>query len=76
MKSIVITVTDEALGHINDVVHQLERQGVHIERVMPRMGVISGTSTSSIAELKQVEGVMDVQEEVVHKMPPAKSRIQ
>lgn len=76
MKSIVITVTDEALGYINDVVHQLEGQGMHIERVMPRTGVISGTTTSSIAALKQVEGVMDVQEEVVHKVPPAKSRIQ
>ncbi|QDU29663.1 hypothetical protein ETAA8_47780 [Anatilimnocola aggregata] len=64
-KSVVITVTDEALGRIQELAQTLESKGLKVERVLPVTGVISGTcSAAQLAGLKKVAGVMSASEEI------------
>jgi len=48
-----------------------------VDRVMPVTGVIAGScAASKVADLKKVDGVMSVEEEVVAQLPPQDSSVQ
>jgi hypothetical protein len=73
--SIVVTVDDQGLSKLNDIQDQLKANGMHIERVMPKLGTISGTALD-LAVLESIDGVEKVSIDHNHKLPPSKSKIQ
>lgn len=64
-KPIIVTVTDQALGKIDELKEKLIEKGMKVSRVMPLTGVITGScSSAKISDLQQVDGVMSVEEEL------------
>lgn len=60
--NIVVSVDDEHLDQILDVVTNLQASGMNVENVMPEVGVISGSVDSTqIETLSQTEGVAAVE---------------
>ena len=69
--SVIVTVSDERLGAIQEVADQLKTKGMTVERVLPVTGVIAGSLASSkMSRLRKVKGVMSVEEEVTAVLPP------
>ncbi len=74
---VIITVTDDMLDKIDEVANQLSAKGMKVDRVMPITGVIAGSSAAGkLSALKDVDGVMSVEEEAVAYLPPPNSPIQ
>lgn len=76
VKSVVVTVSDEALPKIRDVAARLADKGMTVERVLSSMGTISGqVASAGTAALASVPGVTSVAEEAVSRLPPSGSRL-
>ena len=75
-KSVIVTVTDEMLPSIQRVADDLASRGLRVDRVMPMTGVISGSLSADLSELRGIEGVMSVEEELTAELPPADSDLQ
>ena len=76
-KSIIVTVTDEMLGNIDQVAERLAAKGMKIDQVMPITGVISGScAATKMPALEKIAGVMSVEEEASAYLPPSDSTIQ
>jgi hypothetical protein len=76
-KSLIVTVADDALEHIDQLADRLRGEGMKVDRVMPITGVILGSVTGSkVASLKKVRGVTNVEEEAVAELPPPDSALQ
>jgi hypothetical protein len=76
-KSIIVTVTDEMLGNIDQVADHLTAKGMKIDQVMPITGVISGScAATKMHALEKVAGVMSVEEEATAHLPPSDSTLQ
>jgi len=76
-KSLIVTLTDKGLGHIQQVADQLSEKGLQVNRVLPITGVISGTtSANNLAAFKGIDGVMDVEVEAVAYLPPSDAKVQ
>ena len=76
-KSIIVTVTDDALNKIDDVAAQLTAKGMKVDKVMAAVGVISGSVASTkMSDLKKVKGVMSVEEEITIELSPPDSPVQ
>jgi len=75
MTTIVVTVADQWMSRFTAVKEKLQSMGMHIEKVMPKLGVISGTTTN-IKKLKSVEGVESVNVESSHSLPPSSAKLQ
>ena len=70
-KPVIVTVTDAMLPDIHGVAERLVAKGMKVDRVLPMTGVISGSSAASkMSGLKNVSGVMSVEEEAVAELPP------
>ena len=77
VKPVIVTVTDAKLADIHQVADQLKAKGMKVNQVLPRTGVISGSSAASkMSALEKVEGVMSVEEEAVAVLPPPDSPVQ
>jgi hypothetical protein len=64
-KSVIVTVSDDALGEIHNLASRLKDHGMTVERVMPVTGVISGSvAASKLGTLREVPGVSSVEEEL------------
>jgi len=64
-KRVVVTVTDQSLGDIQEVAKTLAASGLTVDRVLPVTGVVSGTCAhAGLAALRRVPGVESVEEEV------------
>ena len=75
--SVIITVTDAALGDIQSVADQLTAKGMKVDRVLPVTGVITGSvPAGKKAALSAVRGVNSVEDEVQVQLPPPDSEIQ
>lgn len=76
-KSIIVTVSDDALPNIRQLADDLGAKGLKVERVLPVTGVITGScAASKIPALGEVEGVLSVEEEVTARLPPSDSSVQ
>ena len=75
-KSVIVTVSDEMLPSIQRVADDLAQRGLKVDRVMPMTGVISGSLSADVAELRGIEGVLSVDEELTAELPPADSELQ
>ncbi len=77
IKSVIVTVSDDAMNNMDNVAKQLENNGMKVKRVLQSTGVITGScSTGKIADLQKVSGVMSVEEEIIAHLPPPDSPIQ
>lgn len=64
-KSIIVTVSDEALADIESLATRLKDHGMTVKRVLPVTGVISGSiAPSKLGTLRGVSGVSSVEEEL------------
>ena len=76
-KPIIVTVTDDALNKIDDLAAQLAAKGMKVDKVMPLTGVISGSAAATkMSGLRNVKGVLSVEEEVTAELPPPDSPVQ
>lgn len=76
-KSVVVTVTDEALKNIKAVAQKLRAKGMKVDRVLPITGVITGScSEAKKALLGQVTGVNSVEDEAEVQLAPPDSEVQ
>ena len=75
LKSVIVTITDEAMDRIEEVAGKLKSKGLLIDRVLPRVGTISGKAKNPNA-LEKVRGVMSVEEEYTSELPPAGADVQ
>ena len=76
-KSIIVTVTDDALNKIDELAERLKTKGMKVDRVLPATGVITGSAASTkMSTLKKVDGVMSVEEELTIQLPPPDSPVQ
>jgi len=62
-KSIIVTVTDEALGNIHQLADKLTKKGMNIKRVLPITGIISGFYSSSLSNIRKIKGVKNAEDE-------------
>ncbi|MBT0566915.1 hypothetical protein [Williamsia sp. CHRR-6] len=63
MGEVTITVDDEHLGAIDQVVAALEKRGVHVTAVHSTIGIISGTADAQRASaLSEIAGVISVEQ--------------
>lgn len=75
--SVIVTVTDAKLDNIESVATSLRARGMKVEQVLPKTGVISGSSApSKMEQLRGVEGVESVEQEAVAVLPPPGSPVQ
>jgi hypothetical protein len=76
-KSIIVTVTDDALNKIDELAEQLKTKGMKVDQVLPATGVITGSAASTkVPTLEKVDGVMSVEEELTIQLPPPDSPVQ
>lgn len=77
MTHVTVTVDDAHLRSIGTVARSLERTGMRVDRVMPAVGVITG-SVDSAAEstLCAVPGVASVDRDTSYQLPAPGSGVQ
>lgn len=73
--AVIVTIADEAMEQLDTIKAALQANGLEIERVMPMLGVIAGT-TSDLAPLRAIKGVESVSIDYKHTLPPSDSAIQ
>ncbi len=74
---VIITVTDEALPDIEQLANKLTKKGLNVDQVMPMTGVIVASySENEMPDLKDVDGIMSVEKEMIITLPPADSLLQ
>jgi hypothetical protein len=77
MKSVIVTVSDEGLNDMDNVAKQLGSSGMKLKQILQATGVITGSIASSkLGDLKKINGVMSVEEEVTSNLPPPDSSLQ
>lgn len=76
-KSIIVTVTDDALNKIDELAERLKAKGMKVDQVLPATGVITGSAASTkMPTLEKVDGVMSVEEELTIQLPSPDSPVQ
>jgi hypothetical protein len=76
-EKITVSVTDDALDRIDEVVAALENGGMHIDQVLRPIGVITGEAdTQRVQALGAVAGVAAVEPQRTVQLPPPDSDVQ
>ena len=77
-EKITISVADDALDRIDEVVAALEAGGLHVEQVLRPLGVITGSveDTGRVQALGAVTGVASVEPQRTVQLPPPGSDVQ
>lgn len=76
-KSIIVTVSDDALPNISQLADDLSAKGLEVDRVLPVTGVITGSVVASkVPALGKVDGVLSVEEEASARLPSPDSPVQ
>lgn len=76
-KSVIITVSDEALTEIDQLADKLKKKGLKVERVLPITGVIAGAvAPDKVASIRKVQGVLSVEDELYSELPPPDAPVQ
>ena len=74
---VVVTVGEDKLDALPEVVAHLERAGLQVEGVLELLGQVTGQveTTLGLASLRAVEGVQAVEREGQVQLPPPDSTI-
>ncbi len=76
-EKITVSVADDAMGRIDEVVSALENGGMHIDQVLRPIGVITGSvDTQRVHALGSVAGVAAVEPQRTVQLPPPDSDVQ
>ena len=77
-EKITISVADDALDRIDEVVAALEAGGLHVEQVLRPLGVITGSveDTQRVQAMGAVTGVAAVEPQRTVQLPPPESDVQ
>jgi hypothetical protein len=77
MVRLSVTVDDGHLPAIDEVADALRARGMQVEQVLGALGIITGSvPDDSRPALADVEGVVSVDEELTHQLPPPDSAVQ
>ena len=72
---VTVSVDDEHLNKLDDVVRQLREQGMTVDHVLVSLGIVTG-SIEDVDALRDVEGVLRVDLEERKGVPPPDQEIQ
>ena len=72
---VTVSVDDEHLDNLDDVVRQLREQGMTVDHVLVSLGIVTG-SIEDVDALRDVEGVLRVDLEERKGVPPPDQEIQ
>lgn len=76
-KSVIVTVTDDALKDIQSVAKKLSAKGMKVDQVLPVTGVISGSCPIDKEDaLRAVDGVHSLEEDASVQIAPPDSDVQ
>jgi hypothetical protein len=76
-EKITVSVADDAIGRIDEVVAALENGGMHVEQVLRPIGVITGSAdTQRVQALSSVAGVAAVEPQRTVQLPAPDSDVQ
>jgi hypothetical protein len=77
MRKVTVTVADDHVGDIEDVVERLRSAGMTVDQVLGPVGVITGSvQPSGRSALEALAGVAAVEEETEFRLPPPDSETQ
>lgn len=68
--AILVTVADAHLGALDDVRAQLQDAGMHVERVLGAVGVITGSAPPGWEDLTRLDCVAGVEADRTITLPP------
>ncbi|MEY2516813.1 MAG: hypothetical protein QOJ89_4171 [bacterium] len=76
-RAVTVTVAESQLAQIEDVAERLRAAGMHVEQVLPAIGVITGTvPAAQLTALAEVEGVASIEEQTKFELPPPDAEVQ
>jgi hypothetical protein len=76
-QKVTISVADDAIDRIDEVVAALKSGGLHVEQVLRPIGVITGTvEGQQVQALGGVSGVSAVEPQRTVQLPPPDSDVQ
>ena len=76
-EKITISVADDAIDRIDEVVAALEDGGMQVDQVLRPLGVITGSvDTQRVQALGAVAGVASVEPQRTVRLPPPDSDVQ
>jgi hypothetical protein len=77
MKPVSVTVRDDHLEALDDIVRGLQARGMQVDQVLGSLGIITGSAPEeALGALRSVDGVASVDEQLTHRIPPPDSPIQ
>jgi hypothetical protein len=77
MVQLSVTVDDGHLADIGRIAQALRARGMEVDQVLDGLGIITGSAPAdSRPALTGVEGVVSVDEELTHQLPPPDSAVQ
>lgn len=75
--SVVVSVADERLDELANVVAELRRAGLRVDEVLDAVGMVTGTiDEDAIRTLDSVPGVVEVERQRAYQVPPPESDVQ
>lgn len=75
LSKVSITVDEEHLAALPEVVEALRERGMQVEAVLESLGMVTG-SAPDVETLRQVEGVSAVDAVMEHHVPPPEDDVQ
>jgi hypothetical protein len=75
--NVSVLVSDESLSRIDDVVKQVKSRGMHVDRVLQKTGVLTGSvEADDLGGLNKVNGVSGVEQQRQIRIAPPDSDVQ
>ena len=75
LSKVSITVDEEHLAALHEVVEALRERGMQVEAVLEGLGMVTGSAPDA-ETLRQVEGVSAVDAGIEHHIPPPEDVVQ
>ena len=75
LAQVSVTVDDEHLESMDQVVEALKESGMHVDAVLESLGLVTG-STPDADALREVEGVSGVDAQLEHQIAPPEDEVQ
>lgn len=76
-EQVVISVADDQLARLTEVVDELRAAGLRVGEVLDSVGVVTGTvDGAAVSALSTVPGVLEVERSRVYRVPPPDSSVQ
>jgi hypothetical protein len=75
--TVVVSVADDRLDELAEVVAELRRAGLRVDEVLDTVGMVTGTvDEDAVSALGSVPGVIEVERQRAYQVAPPESDIQ